>query len=93
MSSQRHQVQRHLKQLSQKVHFEDSDFHKVQPLVAQRDPPSGKWGGVVICVEVARKGGQVAVRDSKNTRAKFLRFSNEEWKAFLVGAKAGQFDV
>lgn len=87
------QVRRHLKQLGRKVCFLDSDFKKAQPLEKGGVPPSGHWGGVPICVEVARKNGQVAVRDSKKTQKGHLLFSNEEWKAFLIGAKAGQFDV
>lgn len=93
MNKQKEQVLRHLRQMKQKVVFKDSDFHKVQPLSNAGDPPSGKWAGHPVCVEVAHKNGQVAVRDSKNPQQEFLRFSNEEWKAFLVGAKAGQFDV
>jgi hypothetical protein len=64
-----------------KVKFLNSDFHK--------DPASKTW----LCVEVARKGGQVAVRDSKNRKQPFLRFSNAEWRVFTDGVKAGRFDV
>lgn len=87
------QVKCHLDQLSKRVCFLDSDFHKVQPLTNDGGPQSGNWGGWQICVEVARKNEQVAIRDSKNPKKGHLLFSNEEWKAFIVGAKAGQFDV
>jgi len=93
MDSLESRTRRHLEQMNRKVVFEDSDFEKVRPVNAKDDPPSGNWGGVPICVEVARKDGQVAVRDSKNQNSGHLVFSNEEWAAFLIGAKAGQFDV
>lgn len=44
------------------------------------------------CVEVgALPGGVVAVRDTKD-RGKELRFTTEEWSAFVSGVKAGEFD-
>jgi len=45
------------------------------------------------CVEVAKlhDGGR-AVRDSKNPDGSVLRFTEAEWKAFLAGARAGEFD-
>ena len=46
-----------------------------------------------ICVEVARRDGVVAVRDSKNPSITPLMFSNPEWEAFVGGVKKGQFDV
>lgn len=45
------------------------------------------------CVEVAIKKEGVAVRDSKEPNGKILFFKNEEWEAFLKGAKAGEFDL
>lgn len=50
--------------------------------------PNQPWG----CVEVARKNGQVAVRDGKNTKKKALMFDNAEWSAFVAGVKKGEFD-
>ena len=46
-----------------------------------------------ICVEVARKNGLVAVRDSKNKSITPMVFSNTEWEAFINEAKRGGFDV
>ena len=86
-------AKRHAEQMSKKVEFCDSDFEKVRTVNANGDPASGNWGIVVLCVEVARKDGQVAVRDSKDRSRGHLVFSNEEWDAFLLGAKSGQFDV
>jgi hypothetical protein len=45
------------------------------------------------CTEVAAlPGGAVAVRDSKNPGGGLLRFTVDEWRAFLSGVKAGEFD-
>jgi hypothetical protein len=44
------------------------------------------------CVEVASSGSGVAIRDSKEKGGPILRFTKEEWEAFLTGAKAGDFD-
>lgn len=44
------------------------------------------------CVEVGRSPeGAVMVRDTKD-RAQELRFTDEEWVAFVAGVKAGEFD-
>jgi hypothetical protein len=45
------------------------------------------------CVEVARVGEMLLVRDSKNPSGSILSFSRVEWEAFLVGARAGEFEV
>lgn len=45
------------------------------------------------CVETARMPNDgMAVRDSKNRQGSMLRFSKDEWDAFLAGVKAGEFD-
>ena len=45
------------------------------------------------CVEVAATPeGATAVRDSKDPHGPVLVFSNDEWSAFLEGAKHGEFD-
>ena len=44
------------------------------------------------CVEVARNlPGVVAVRDSKNPDGPALVFTADEWRAFVSGARAGEF--
>lgn len=47
------------------------------------------------CVECARTAeGGMAVRDSKDReRSPVLRFTAEEWRAFLAGAQAGEFEL
>ncbi|GAA1837643.1 hypothetical protein GCM10009836_15440 [Pseudonocardia ailaonensis] len=43
------------------------------------------------CVEVAHRDDQVLVRDSKDPDGPVLRFTSDEWIAFLRGAEAGEF--
>lgn len=44
------------------------------------------------CVEVARQGDTVRVRDSKNPEV-VLSFAREEWAAFVEAAANGEFRV
>ena len=44
------------------------------------------------CVEVARMGNQILVRDSKNEDGPILTFHQAEWTAFLEGARRGEFN-
>lgn len=45
------------------------------------------------CVEVAGLGDDVIlVRDSKNPRGGFLRFTPAEWDAFVGGVHLGEFE-
>lgn len=44
------------------------------------------------CLEVARLNGMVVVRDSKNPHGAMLTYTPAEWRAFLDGAKKGEFD-
>jgi hypothetical protein len=44
------------------------------------------------CVEVAVGTEAVAVRDSKDAAGPVLRFTPAEWRAFLAGVRAGEFD-
>ncbi len=48
--------------------------------------------GTNTCVEIAADGEAVLVRDSKNPESPPLRFTQQEWTAFLAGARAGEFD-
>jgi hypothetical protein len=46
------------------------------------------------CVEVATLDeGQVGVRDSKDRSGPVLRFTPDEWSAFVGGVKNGEFDL
>jgi len=44
------------------------------------------------CVEVAPRKGMIAVRDSKNPDGPILTYTTAEWRAFLDGARNGEFD-
>lgn len=45
------------------------------------------------CVEVASVAGQYMIRDSKNPQAAALTFTEAEWRAFVAGVKANEFDM
>jgi hypothetical protein len=46
------------------------------------------------CVEVARlANGDVAVRNSRDTTGPALVYTRSEFRAFVAGARAGDFDV
>lgn len=46
------------------------------------------------CVDVERDGECVAVRHSHSTEVSDkLSFTLDEWRTFLLGVKAGEFDV
>lgn len=64
---------------------------------------SSKWDGAeffkssdsndVGCVEIAFRGGQIGVRDTKdNGSGPVLGFTVHEWDCFIAGAKRGEFD-
>jgi hypothetical protein len=45
------------------------------------------------CVEVANlTEGKIGVRHSKDTEGPVLRFTSDEWHAFLGGVRNGEFD-
>jgi hypothetical protein len=48
--------------------------------------------GLGDCVELAADGEMIALRDSKNPAAPYLRFTRSEMAAFLDGARRGEFD-
>jgi Domain of unknown function (DUF397) len=43
------------------------------------------------CVEVAELNGMIVLRDSKAPR-RVLRYTTEEWRSFVLGIKASEFD-
>jgi hypothetical protein len=45
------------------------------------------------CVEVGFETSAVLMRDSKDSGGPVLRFTVNEWKAFVAGVKAGEFDL
>lgn len=45
------------------------------------------------CVEVASlPDGGIGLRDSKDIAGPVLRFTPSEWRAFIAGARNGEFD-
>jgi hypothetical protein len=45
------------------------------------------------CVEVASlPGGEIGVRNSRDSGGLVLRFTPDEWHAFLGGVRNGEFD-
>ena len=63
------------------------------------DPASLTWRkssyseGAAECVETAvLPDRRVAVRDSKQPEGAILLYAPGEWRAFVAGAKAGEFD-
>ena len=45
------------------------------------------------CVEVASlPDGQIGVRNSRDAEGAVLRFTSDEWDAFIGGAHNGEFD-
>ncbi|HZR53281.1 MAG TPA: DUF397 domain-containing protein [Streptosporangiaceae bacterium] len=47
--------------------------------------------GGVNCVEVAFGTEDVCIRDSKNPDGPTLKFTSDEWAAFIAGVNAGEF--
>jgi Domain of unknown function (DUF397) len=44
------------------------------------------------CIEIAREQDMILLRDSKSPETSAFRYTTEEFRAFLDGAKAGEFD-
>ena len=64
--------------------------HVGSPITWQKATASSTGG----CVEVAAThDGGIAVRDSKQRDGAILYYTAHEWRCFLAGAKAGEFDA
>ncbi len=67
-------------------------MERVDDLRWRKSSYSGNGGAS--CVEVASNlPGIVAVRDSKDRGGPSLGFAPDKWRAFIAGAKAGEFDL
>ena len=51
------------------------------------------FSGTGDCVEVRQGGETVEVRNSRDCSGEVLSFTRPEWRAFLQGARAGEFDL
>ncbi|RJL32706.1 DUF397 domain-containing protein [Bailinhaonella thermotolerans] len=49
--------------------------------------------GPSACVEVAISSNHVLVRNSRHPEGAMLRFTKEEWVAFVNGVHRGEFEV
>jgi hypothetical protein len=54
---------------------------------------STKSGTGMDCVEVRLNGDEIEVRNSKRAEAGSVLFTKDEWRAFIDGAKADEFQV
>jgi uncharacterized protein DUF397 len=54
---------------------------------------SSRSNGQGDCVEVAEVMDAIGVRDSKDPTGSVLTFTVAEWRAFVAGAKDGEFDL
>jgi Domain of unknown function (DUF397) len=64
----------------------------ISHLTWRKSSYSGSSGGG--CVEVARlPTAAVAVRDSKNPGGHMLVVTPDEWREFVAGVQAGEFDL
>ena len=64
----------------------------IDNLVWRKSSYSGSNGGN--CVEIAvLTGDGRAVRDSKDHAGPVLAFAPDDWRAFTVAIKAGEFDL
>ncbi len=51
------------------------------------------FSGMQNCVQVAAEGAGIHVRQSKSPEDMGVSFTNDEWRAFIAGVKAGEFDL
>lgn len=63
--------------------FEDCEFRKSSATGTDR----------YACVEVAQRPDVVAVRSTTDPERHTLYFTRDEWAAFIIGAKRGEFDL
>lgn len=68
------------------MHSVGSAFASLEWRKAQRSVNNGA------CVELARAGSMIAMRDSKDPVGPVLMYTPAEFHAFLDGAKNGEFD-
>jgi hypothetical protein len=63
-------------------------------VISTREYTKSSHSGMGGCIEVRLLAdGRVGVRDSKDTAQQALVFTPLEWRAFLAGARDGEFDL
>jgi hypothetical protein len=69
-----------------KITLSEAERASLSWLKAQRSTYNGQ------CVEIASTFGKIAIRDSKDPEGHILVYTSDEFKAFLEGARNGEFD-
>jgi len=72
--------------VSRKLTLSEAELRQLTWLKAQSSSANGQ------CVEVAAAVGKVAIRDSKDPYGLILVYTSAEFRAFLEGARNGEFD-
>ena len=71
---------------SRKITLSEAERASLTWLKAQSSGANGQ------CVEIASTAHKVAIRDSKDPDGPILVYTPGEFKAFLDGARSGEFD-
>ena len=69
-----------------KITLSDAERANLAWIKAQASTHNGQ------CVEIASAGGNIAMRDSKDPDGPILVYTPGEFRAFLDGARNGEFD-
>jgi hypothetical protein len=72
---------------SEKISLTASERDSLAWLKAHSSTANGQ------CVELAAALGNIAVRDSKDPNGPILIYTSSEFRAFLDGARNGEFDA
>lgn len=70
----------------EKVTLSEAERTSLAWLKAQASTVNGQ------CVEIAETAGKIAIRDSKDPDGPILVYTLAEFRAFLDGARNGEFD-
>jgi hypothetical protein len=65
----------------------------LSPLPIETPWRKSSYSGANGCVEVALTADVIGVRDTKAQDGPVLRFTPEEWVAFVAGVRNGEFDL
>jgi hypothetical protein len=66
--------------------------------VADGDPKDARWlrssfsANAGECVEICDQGAVVEIRDSRDPEGPTLLTARAEWRRFVAGVRAGEFD-
>jgi Domain of unknown function (DUF397) len=71
---------------AKKITLDEAERASLSWLKAQSSTVNGQ------CIEVASTAGRIAIRDSKDPDGPILLYTPAEFRAFLDGARNGEFD-